>query len=173
MTFNPETFGKLPLIPFVGADTQTWANYRSNHMKRLRKLKDAGLSPQGPSREQRMAALPSTRVTLVRRAVRPESIVRACAAYYDITVKSLRGRSRVRKLMPGRHMAIYLFRELTGASFPTIGRDFKLDHSTIMHAYRKIAGESMSGGLLVEDIATIKAKLLGTNGEPKETADQD
>ncbi len=68
-----------------------------------------------------------------------ETIKQEVARRYETTVQELEGNSRARRVAQARHIAIYLARELTNSSFPTIGRAFgHRDHTTVMHAYRKV-----------------------------------
>ena len=67
------------------------------------------------------------------------SIMDTTAAYFDITVDELCGPSRNRNLVNARQIAMYLCRELTELSLPKIGQLFGgRDHTTVMHAERKI-----------------------------------
>jgi chromosomal replication initiator protein len=62
------------------------------------------------------------------------------ARRYEVTVEQLEGERREKRISQARHIAIYLARELTNGSFPTIGRAFGArDHTTVMHAYRKVS----------------------------------
>ena len=61
------------------------------------------------------------------------------AAYFGLTVDSLRGKSRQRELVTARQISMYVFRELTDLSYPSIARLFGgRDHTTVIHAFDKI-----------------------------------
>lgn len=69
-----------------------------------------------------------------------EKIQRVVANYYGLTVADLKGKKRDAKIANSRHVAIYIAREITGASFPYLGIEFgNRDHSTIMNSHTKIA----------------------------------
>jgi chromosomal replication initiator protein len=68
-------------------------------------------------------------------------IMAATADYFDTTVEELRGPGKTRALAQSRQIAMYLCRELTDLSLPTIGQAFGRDHTTVMYAQRKILGE--------------------------------
>ena len=60
-----------------------------------------------------------------------------CAAF-DITRKELLGVSRLRRVIVPRQVAMYLARRSGKLSWPRIGAAFDRDHSTVMHACRKV-----------------------------------
>jgi chromosomal replication initiator protein len=63
------------------------------------------------------------------------------ASYFGLSIEDLCGSSRSRVLVNARQIAMYLCRELTDLSLPKIGQHFGgRDHTTVMHAERKIAG---------------------------------
>jgi chromosomal replication initiator protein len=62
---------------------------------------------------------------------------RVCVAF-GVTEKELLGASRLRNVLVPRQVAMYLARELTGLSLPRIGATFGRDHTTVLHACRKV-----------------------------------
>ncbi|MBW8173017.1 chromosomal replication initiator protein DnaA [Ornithinimicrobium sp. Arc0846-15] len=67
------------------------------------------------------------------------TIMDEVAAYFRISIDDLQGTSRSRTLVNARQIAMYLCRELTDLSLPKIGQAFGgRDHTTVMHAERKI-----------------------------------
>ncbi len=67
------------------------------------------------------------------------AIMTHVADYFSVTVDELCGQSRTHVLVTARQIAMYLCRELTDLSLPKIGQLFGgRDHTTVMHADRKI-----------------------------------
>jgi chromosomal replication initiator protein len=67
------------------------------------------------------------------------TIMTETADYFRVSVDDLCGASRSRMLVNARQIAMYLCRELTDLSLPKIGQEFGgRDHTTVMHAERKI-----------------------------------
>ncbi len=67
------------------------------------------------------------------------TILNEVSAYFHISIDDLCGPSRSRTLVNARQVAMYLCRELTDLSLPKIGQEFGgRDHTTVMHAERKI-----------------------------------
>lgn len=70
------------------------------------------------------------------------------ASHFGFTVAELRGRRRFRRVSGARAIALYLAREITGASYPEIGQRFGgMDHTSVIYAHRRVAG---SPALLAE-----------------------
>ncbi|MCR5437598.1 MAG: chromosomal replication initiator protein DnaA [Treponema sp.] len=69
-------------------------------------------------------------------------IQKVIAENYNISVSDLKGKKRDRKYAFPRQIAIYISRELTEISYTELGIEIGgKDHSTVMHAYNKIAEE--------------------------------
>ena len=62
----------------------------------------------------------------------------AVAARYRLTRDQMRGLNRAREMARPRQIAMYLAREMTGQSLPRIGAHFCRDHTTVLHAVRRI-----------------------------------
>jgi chromosomal replication initiator protein len=65
-------------------------------------------------------------------------IIAAVAAAFGVTAKEIRGSSRLKTVALARQVAIYLARVSAKRSLPAIGREFGRDHSTVLHAVRKV-----------------------------------
>ena len=67
-------------------------------------------------------------------------IQKVIADNYQISISDLKSKKRDKKFVVPRQIAIYISRELTEISYSELGNEFGgKDHSTIMHAYDKIA----------------------------------
>jgi len=68
-----------------------------------------------------------------------ESIQRVVAEHYGLTVAQLKQKSNTRRITEPRQVAMYMAKELTGASLPEIGRAFGgKHHTTVLHSIQKI-----------------------------------
>ncbi|GBG93656.1 chromosomal replication initiator protein DnaA [Ligilactobacillus salitolerans] len=82
------------------------------------------------------------------------------AKYYHVTVAELKGRKRVKAIVIPRQVAMYLSRKLTDSSLPRIGQEFgDKDHTTVLHAYEKIAKMLANDPDLEREVAELKAEL--------------
>lgn len=68
-----------------------------------------------------------------------DNIIKTVAEYYKIKVADILSKRRTRSVARPRQMAMALAKELTNNSYPEIGNSFSgRDHTTVMHAVRKI-----------------------------------
>ncbi len=75
------------------------------------------------------------------RAITIQNIQKTVADYYQLRISDLLSHRRVRSLARPRQVAMALAKELTEHSLPEIGEAFGgKDHTTVMHACRKIRG---------------------------------
>ncbi len=93
------------------------------------------------------------------KVISSEYIQETVAKYFSIDKKDLSGNKRSNDVAFPRQIAMYLCREVANMSFPQIGIDFgKRDHSTVMHAYKKISNEikeKTNTKLIVESVKNI------------------
>jgi hypothetical protein len=82
--------------------------------------------------------LPADRVIACTATIR--QIQAAVCEQFNISRKILAGPRRAREVCIARHIAYALAAELTGASLPSIARQFEgRDHTTVLHGVRKLA----------------------------------
>jgi chromosomal replication initiator protein len=87
-------------------------------------------------------------------------IIEQVADYFRLSEDDLLSRSRKQKVAKARQIAMYLCRELTEDSYSHIGTRFGgRDHSTVIHAYRKIEGKIEENADLKEDVSTLQSRL--------------
>ena len=97
--------------------------------------------------------LPDEKATLRR-------IVTAVAKHFEISLSSLKGDCRQRNLVHARGVAVHLARQLTSASFATIGELLgKRDHTTILHSARKITEQIDQDAQLRQHVEELRREL--------------
>lgn len=73
------------------------------------------------------------------KVVTVDEVIRLVSGDFNIRETNLVGKGRRKDLVEARHVAMYLSRELTGASLVSIGLHFAgRDHSTVIHACQKV-----------------------------------
>ncbi|NND90688.1 MAG: chromosomal replication initiator protein DnaA [Granulosicoccus sp.] len=94
------------------------------------------------------------------KTVSVENIQKTVAEYYSIRLADLSGKSRSRSVARPRQLAMALAKELTSKSLPEIGRTFGgRDHTTVLHACRKVAELKESDDGIREDYSNLLRTL--------------
>ena len=76
--------------------------------------------------------------------------------YFKIDKRDMVSSKKSNDIAYPRQIAMYLCRTVGQMSFPRIGNDFGgRDHTTVMHAYKKIEKENTNTKLIVESVKTI------------------
>ncbi|HLO31343.1 MAG TPA: chromosomal replication initiator protein DnaA [Anaerolineales bacterium] len=97
-----------------------------------------------------------------RNDVEPQKIIELVAKEWQTTVEALLGRDRSQKIAQPRQVAMYLLRKETDASLPQIGEVLGgRDHTTVMYAIEKIAGDIETKTDLRKRVVNIKQQLYG------------
>lgn len=96
--------------------------------------------------------------------ITPEAVLRAVAERYGVDVDNLKSLSRQARVVLARQVAMYLIRHLTDTSLPAIGKAFGgKDHSTVLHAIKKIGKLVLEDAQLADDIAALMRELKKTD----------
>jgi chromosomal replication initiator protein len=88
------------------------------------------------------------------------AIMKRVAAAFGVTEKELLGSSRLRTVLVPRQVAMYLARELTGLSLPRIGTAFDRDHTTVLHACRKVEEAVETDAKLAAVVRQLRSELV-------------
>lgn len=95
-----------------------------------------------------------------RGAVTARQLVKIVADFYEIKMDDLIAGGRKKELAVPRQIAMYLLREELDCSYPMIGNELGgRDHTTAMHAYKKIVKEVEQEGRIKQEIDLIKERL--------------
>lgn len=96
------------------------------------------------------------------RSVTIEEIQRRVAEHYNIKLADMSSPRRARQVSRPRQIAMYLAKQLTTKSLPDIGRSFGgRDHTTVMHAVKKVEELATGDISFAEDIDLLKRMLEG------------
>ncbi|THD47568.1 MAG: chromosomal replication initiator protein DnaA [Bradyrhizobium sp.] len=94
------------------------------------------------------------------RRVKIEEIQKLVANHYCVSRADILSSRRTATVVKPRQVAMYLSKALTLRSLPEIGRRFGgRDHTTVLHAVRKIEGLSASDATLREELELLKRML--------------
>ena len=94
------------------------------------------------------------------RRVTIDEIQKRVAEHFNIKMAEMTSSRRARIVARPRQVAMYLAKQLTSRSLPEIGRKFGgRDHTTVMHACRKIEELVASDRALAEDVELLRRML--------------
>lgn len=95
-------------------------------------------------------------VTKKEKVISIEYIQEVVAKYFGIDIKDMKSSKKSNDIVFPRQVAMYLCRSVANASFPKIGDEFgKRDHTTVMHAFKKIdkeVKENANTRLIVDNV---------------------
>jgi chromosomal replication initiator protein len=93
--------------------------------------------------------------------VRIEDIQKIVARHFNVSKSELLSNRRTRAIVRPRQIAMYLAKVMTPRSYPEIGRRFGgRDHTTVLHAVRKIEEMTASDQKLAHEIELLKRLIL-------------
>jgi chromosomal replication initiator protein len=93
--------------------------------------------------------------------VKIEDIQKLVASHFNVSRADILSSRRTANVVRPRQIAMYLSKVLTLRSLPEIGRRFGgRDHTTVLHAVRKIEGLTTSDGSLSEELELLKRMLM-------------
>jgi chromosomal replication initiator protein len=102
----------------------------------------AELAGEPATLEIASAAMQENAETYARRAVDPQSVIKAVCIAASVTRQDLEGKQRDRRIVVPRQIAMYLLRKDSGLSLSEIGSWFGgRDHTTVLHSCEKIEAE--------------------------------
>ena len=116
----------------------------------------------------RTAITPDVAETVIRdlvqglepRRIKIEDILRIISRHFGVSKGDLLSQRRHRSVVWPRQVGMYLAKQLTARALPEIGRRFgNRDHTTVLHAIRKIEGELAGNPRLKEELEELKRLL--------------
>lgn len=94
------------------------------------------------------------------RRVKIEDIQRVVAKHYNVSKQDLLSSRRTRSIVWPRQIAMFLAKTMTPRSLPEIGRRFGgRDHTTVLHAVRKVEDLVGTDEVLAQEIDVLKRML--------------
>ena len=96
------------------------------------------------------------------RKVTIDEIIRKVTDHYGVNLTDMLSARRTRSIARPRQVAMYLSKKLTSKSLPEIGRRFgKRDHTTVIHAVKKIEELQSIDNQIARDIEVLRRMLEG------------
>jgi chromosomal replication initiator protein len=91
------------------------------------------------------------------RRITPALILETASRLFDFPIEDLCGPARKRPLVDARQITMYVMRELTELSYPSIGEQFGgRDHTTVLHAVQKITGQMKEKRAVFDQVTQLR-----------------
>lgn len=91
---------------------------------------------------------------------RLDAVIAVAADHFGVPRDRLVGPGRAADILLPRHVAMFVARQFTGASLPSIGQRFgKRDHTTVLHAVQKIRAGRRARPAIASAVSLIEARL--------------
>jgi chromosomal replication initiator protein len=104
----------------------------------------------------------ATLLNAAPKEVQPEAVLKAVAELHGVKVSDLKSDRKHKVVVTPRQIAMYLLRQMTPLSFPDIGARFGgKDHTTVMHAVKKIEQKMKDDVSLKNTVDTLRKNLEG------------
>ena len=104
---------------------------------------------------------------IAQRQVTVEEVLQTVASRYGVRVSELKSSRKTRDVTRPRQVAMFLARQLTGQSYPEIGKALGgKDHSTVVKGVKKIQNQMAREAALAEEIRVLERELLEGGGAP-------
>ena len=157
---NVPTFDVPPaVIAYVASVIETNGRDLDGAVNRL--MAHASLTQSALTVETAEAAIRDLIRTREPKRVKIEDIQKLVATHYNVSRADILSSRRTANVVRPRQIAMYLSKVLTLRSLPEIGRRFGgRDHTTVLHAVRKIEGLTGSDRVLLDEVELLKRMLL-------------
>ena len=157
---NVPTFDVPPaVIAYVASVIETNGRDLDGAVNRL--MAHASLTQSALTVETAESAIRDLVRTREPKRVKIEDIQKLVATHYNVSRADILSSRRTANVVRPRQIAMYLSKVLTLRSLPEIGRRFGgRDHTTVLHAVRKIEGLTGSDRTLQDEVELLKRMLL-------------
>ncbi len=147
------------VIAYVASVLQTNGRDLDGAINRL--MAHASLTQATLTVETAEAAIRDLVRTREPKRVKIEDIQKLVATHYNVSRADILSSRRTANVVRPRQIAMYLSKVLTLRSLPEIGRRFGgRDHTTVLHAVRKIEGLTGTDRALGDEVELLKRMLL-------------
>lgn len=93
--------------------------------------------------------------------VKPQDIIQSVSNHFHLKQSAIKGGRRNKELVRARHIAMYLLRQELNSSLEEIGQWFGgRDHTSVIHAVKKIEQELLVDEAIAQDISALKMSLV-------------
>ncbi|MFA6814494.1 MAG: chromosomal replication initiator protein DnaA [Patescibacteria group bacterium] len=93
--------------------------------------------------------------------VKPQDIIQSVSNHFHLKQSAIKGGRRNKELVRARHIAMFLLRQELNSSLEEIGQWFGgRDHTSVIHAVKKIEKELLVDEGIAQDVSALKMSLV-------------
>lgn len=118
------------------------------------------LNNKKPTLEEAKKTLASILVSKPNKSINKKDIIATVTTFFEINKEDLLSKSRKKRVTLPRQIIMFLFKKELKMSYPEIGEYFKRDHTTALHAYKKIEVDIKNNQRIKEDIEYLRNLLF-------------
>jgi chromosomal replication initiator protein len=129
-----------------------------------RVIASCDLNKKTPSMEYVKEVLSDIISSRKKKGVNHGDVIKAVAEFYGIEEKEIANKGRKKRIAIPRQVAMFLIRSELNISYPGIGEIFGgRDHTTALHAFKKISKQIEEDEKMEEDVKALKNKIFSFN----------
>lgn len=134
-----------------------WSIAQSELLNTQPTIREIGKMLEKLNKKERVLGLPKgTKEISVKT---PSEMINLVSDYFQISKEEICGSCRKKEPKTARQIAMYLSREILGCGLSAIAKEFDRDHSTVLHACRKIESDLKKDESLIRHINAVKKEL--------------
>ncbi len=135
----------------------SWTTAQTDLLQTQPTIRELGRMLEKMNKKERMLGLPeNTRESTIKT---PAEIIELVSKHFNLPTADICGESRKKEFRTARQIAMYLSREILGCGLAEIAKNFSRDHSTVLHACRKITTELKKDEALIRHINAVKKEM--------------
>jgi len=118
------------------------------------------LNKRNPTLAETKKILSSILASKQSKVVNKKDIISVVITFFEINKDDLLSKSRKKKIVLPRQIIMFLFKKELEMSYPEIGEYFKRDHTTALHAFKKIRKDIENNQKMKEDVEYLSNLLF-------------
>lgn len=134
-----------------------WSIAQTELLQTQPTVRQLGKMLEKMNKKERVLGLPEN--ATATKVKTPDELIELISKHFNLPRKEICGESRKKEFRQARQIAMYLAREVLGCGLSEIAKNFSRDHSTVLHACRRIASELQKNEALVRHVNAVKKEM--------------
>jgi len=118
------------------------------------------LNKKKPTLDETKKILSSILISKQSKIINKKDVINTVTTFFEINKDDLLSKSRKKRVALPRQIIMFLFKKELQMSYPEIGEYFKRDHTTALHAFKKIENDIKNNQRIKEDIEYLNNLLF-------------